>query len=322
MKLHKKKVWILLVCMVIFTIITSVLCSFSPPVPSRNMFAISPETITTIDGENMLSMAYYQWKFGSFNNFKPVAAATSGGYIRLYLVVNDGTETYGFTDETTYSITSTASGEYNVMRMWLTPEGYGIQYIQTSTTINIDKLIFYADTNDTLVLNEAFDFATGVNGNDTIAEAAAEWYEAYRIISNYEMDIAEAESQGFLDGLDTGMDLGYQFGYESGVVSGREEGYAHGYQAGEANGYEEGYSLGYDDGYAAAEPGNGEVVTEIVYRDSVELNIPLIFNGMADAANGIFKSVDFNIFGINILGVLLSITILVILVFIFKKFKS
>lgn len=339
MKLYKKKVRILLAGLVILTIITSVLCSFAPPTIGWTPYNVY--ALTETDVENIMAVADFQYQYGSFNSFVPVACHLSNSTVRLYLVPSNANWTFTETSGT-YTLTT---GSSNIMRTTLTREGFGMQYTGSTATIPEEHLLFYRSESGTLVKGEAFSYATGAD-NDVIADCAAAWFDTWNIVNGYETAIEEAESVGFesgydvgyaggleegesigyqdgyVDGFDTGMDYGYQFGYQDGVATGRSEGYSQGYLAGEAVGYESGYADGYDDGYAAAEPGAGEVVTEIVYRDAVDLDIPLIFDSMADATNGIFKSVDFNIFGINILGVLLSITILVILVFIFKKFKS
>lgn len=162
------------------------------------------------------------------------------------------------------------------------------------------------------------------NDDDVIADCAATWYETFKVVDGYESALEEAESNGLFDGYNSGFADGLDQGYEDGFSNGFDNGYRDGEYNGYAEGVSEGYSEGYRDGYVAggSGSGSGEVETEIVYRDSVYLDIPLIFDGVSGAVNGIFSAVDFSIFGINILGVLLSITILVILSFLIKKFKS
>lgn len=342
MKLHKKKVRILLSCIVILTIVTSVLCSFAPPVVGWTQYNVT--SLTEIDVDNLMAVVDFQERYGSFNSYIPVACQLHTNYVRIYCVPRDSTWTFTASNGT-YTLSSSLNGNTYIMRSNFTETGFGMQYTGSTATIPANQLLFYRNQEGELIRNTAFTYSTGVD-NDVIVDCAATWYEVFKVVDGYESAIVEAESRGYeggfnvgyadgleegesigyqdgyVDGFDTGMDYGYQFGYQDGVATGRAEGYSHGYQAGEAVGYESGYADGYDDGYAAAEPGDGEVVTEIIYRDAVDLDIPLIFDGLADATNGIFKSVDFDLFGINILGVLLSLTILTILVFILKRFKS
>lgn len=170
--------------------------------------------------------------------------------------------------------------------------------------------------------------------SDAFAEGQSEGYEVgldQGYNQGYDSGYLDGESRGYddgyHDGFDTGYDYGYQFGYEdgydTGIQTGRDEGYLHGEVDGYERGYEEGYTDGYDDGLSDAEPGSGEVVTEIVYRDAVDLDVGKVISGVGSIPKSIIDtSFDINILGFNIAGVLGALIIVVVVAFVVRKLKT
>lgn len=339
MKLHKKKVRILLSGLVILTILTSVLCSFAPPVVGWTQYNVT--SLTEIDVENLMAVANFQEIYGSFNSYIPVACQIHTNYVRIYCVPRNSTWT--FTESNgTYTLSSNLNGNTYIMRSNFTETGFGMQYTGGIATIPANQLIFYRSENGTLVKGEAFSYATGAD-NDVIADCAAAWFETWNVVDGYETAIDEAESvgfesgydvgyadgldQGFADGLEegesrgyeSGFDNGYSSGYRQGEFDGISSGYELGYADGESNGYESGYYRGYAEGYidgydtGKAEGGDGEVVTEIVYRDPVEINVGEVISGISSMPQNLIGSAfGFELFGINIAGLLTTLIVLAV----------
>lgn len=102
--------------------------------------------------------------------------------------------------------------------------------------------------------------------------------------------------------------IGYNDGYSSGYSSGYDSGTGAGYNTGYAEGNKQGYSTGYNDGY------------EIGFGQTNYLRTTVF--AIADTPIRVFKQIfDFNILGINIAGIVLSIMSLFVIIWLVKKVK-
>lgn len=103
---------------------------------------------------------------------------------------------------------------------------------------------------------------------------------------------------GSVDGYDAGYDAGYSDGYSVGNSDGNSTGYDDGYQAGEIVGYDRGYSDG--------------------INDSNQYTFNNLIGAVIDAPVSAFTSLlNFELLGINILGLitgLLSVAVIVLIV--------
>lgn len=120
--------------------------------------------------------------------------------------------------------------------------------------------------------------------------------------SGYETGRAEAQSEA------------YQQGYNSGYESGKAEGGTEKYQEGYEYGYLVGQDAGYKKGYAAGqEAGDG----------GVQLDIPSVISAVPIAVkNFVNTSFGFEVFGINVAGLLSVIMIIALLVYLVRRFKG
>lgn len=313
MILCKKKMAILSTVCALMVCMIFVLCSFTPPTVSTTRY--NPGRMPTLsEAELLVSIVDLQYNCGSFNSLVPVVLYYSpvGNCYYLYLIRKNSNFTLSFTNDG-----SGWSLWYGNIMFLLEFTLTGFSMLSTATTFNgeTQNLIAYRlDRLSPFIVNPSNVWSSGNNSDDVFIDAHSIWYDYYSFISS---DLGNSGyDEGFADGYDSGILDGYSTGYFDGYETGYRNGYYQGDIDGYESGFEDGYESGYDDGYATAER-----ETEIVYVEPVELNIPAIFDGMASGVNGIFKFVNWDIFGINILGVLLSITIAAILVFVFKRLR-
>lgn len=120
--------------------------------------------------------------------------------------------------------------------------------------------------------------------------------------SGYETGRAEAQSEA------------YQQGYNSGYESGKAEGATEKYQEGYEYGYLVGQDAGYKKGYAAGQEAGG---------GGVQLDIPAVISAVPVAVkNFVNTSFGFEVFGINVAGLLSVIMIIALLVYLVRRFKG
>lgn len=120
--------------------------------------------------------------------------------------------------------------------------------------------------------------------------------------SGYETGRAEAQSEA------------YQQGYNSGYESGKAEAGTEKYQEGYEYGYLVGQDAGYKKGYAAGQQAGG---------GDVQLDIPAIITAVPSAVkNFVNTSFGFEVFGINVAGLLSVIMIIALLVYLVRRFKG
>lgn len=143
-------------------------------------------------------------------------------------------------------------------------------------------------------------------------------------INGYMVGHAEGES----DGKNIGYQDGYSKGYESGNVDGYQSGHADGYQTGYNAGNEAGYNNGYKSGYDFASQKIGPEQYSVGYEEGytvghsdgyregfnfamlnppegMKLDIPAIINSIPSSVQSfIISAFGFELFGINIAGLL------------------
>lgn len=137
-------------------------------------------------------------------------------------------------------------------------------------------------------------------------------------IDGYMVGHAEGESQG--------KNIGYQDGYSKGYESGNEAGYNNGYKTGYdfasqkigpeqySVGYEEGYTVGHSDGYR-----EGFNFAMLNPPEGMKLDIPAIINSIPSSVQSfIISAFGFELFGINIAGLLGCLVAIVIVYLVIK----
>ena len=152
---------------------------------------------------------------------------------------------------------------------------------------------------------------------DPVRNKAISWIEARDVKRDGLSGITdEAYNAGFEAGQTNGYNSGYrdgkQEGYNSGYESGKAEGGTEKYQEGYEYGYLVGQDAGYKKGYAAGQDAGG-----------VQLDIPSIISAVPVAVkNFINTSFGFEVFGINVAGLLSVIMIIALLVYLVRRFKG
>lgn len=117
---------------------------------------------------------------------------------------------------------------------------------------------------------------------------------------------------GQINGYNNGYRVGKQEGYNSGYESGKAEGSTEKYQEGYEYGYLVGQDVGYKKGYAAGQEAVG-----------VQLDIPAVISSVPGAVkNFVNTSFGFEVFGINVAGLLSVIMIIALLVYLVRRFKG
>lgn len=120
------------------------------------------------------------------------------------------------------------------------------------------------------------------------------------------------------------VDDGYNEGYQAGLEKGAYEGYL--------RGKDEGEDIGFDNGKQYAEDNLKPIWEERAFdegvlkgaRDSgLVIDVPNVITSIFQGTNTIMgESFDFEIFGINILGALISILVVFVVIFIVKKLRA
>lgn len=131
---------------------------------------------------------------------------------------------------------------------------------------------------------------------------------------------------GHQEGESQGKNIGYQDGYSKGYESGNEAGYNNGYKSGYdfasqkigpeqySIGYEEGYTVGHSDGYR-----EGFNFAMLNPPEGMKLDIPAIINSIPSSVQSfIISAFGFELFGVNIAG-LLGCLIAVVIVYLVIK---
>lgn len=307
MKLSKKRISILVVICVTLIVSIFTLCSFSPPdfVPTTSLAFSS---LSVFDVENLRSIANLQSSMGYFGAYFPVfCRIRSSGVLSLTCLLKGST--YTFTD-TGSRWEFTTTGQIAVFEF--TADGFSFASTSSYNPADSELLFFRTSESLGMLMNPDFLYSGSDNGDDNISDCLNYWIQFYENTINYESDVDGAFDSGYWDGLESGLDWGEQLGYQNGYRDGIGTGYRDGFLAGEADGYDSGYSDGLNDAPS-------ETVT--VYIEPAELDIPRIINAIGAVPRQVLHGVDFEIFGVPILGVLLSILVLTISIFVIRKIK-
>lgn len=165
----------------------------------------------------------------------------------------------------------------------------------------------------------------GVSNSDYISKVVPvrsmvnSWIEARDVKRDGLSGITdEAYNSGFEAGQTNGYNSGYrvgkQEGYNSGYESGKAEACTEKYQEGYEYGYLVGQDAGYKNGYAAGQEAGG---------GGVQLDIPAVISAVPVAVkNFVNTSFGFEVFGINVAGLLSVIMIIALLVYLVRRFKG
>ena len=157
-------------------------------------------------------------------------------------------------------------------------------------------------------------------------------------IHGYMVGHEEGESQGKNIGYQDGYSKGYESGNVDGYQSGHADGYQTGYNAGNEAGYNNGYKIGYDFASQKIGPEQYSVGYEEGYTvghsdgyregfnfamlnppEGIKLDIPAIINSVPSSVQSfIISAFGFELFGINIAG-LLGCLIAVVIVYLVIK---
>lgn len=148
--------------------------------------------------------------------------------------------------------------------------------------------------------------------------------------SIYQAGYNAGEIHGYMvgheEGESQGKKIGFQEGYETGYNAGNEAGYDNGYKSGYdfasqkigpeqySVGYEEGYTVGHSDGYR-----QGFNFAMLNPPEGMKLDIPAIINSIPSSVQSfIISAFGFELFGINIAGLLGCLIAIVIVYLVIK----
>lgn len=122
---------------------------------------------------------------------------------------------------------------------------------------------------------------------------------------------SEGYEAGYEDGKEDGYDEGKSDGYDEGVEAGSTSGYQNGYAAGSADGYDRGYEKGDKAGY---DRGYSEGVLKA--DQGAQIDIAGVISAVPTAARTFLDTAfNFELFGINIAGLMTTLIIAAIAVF-------
>lgn len=164
-------------------------------------------------------------------------------------------------------------------------------------------------------------YITTINGNRydaTISDVGeVSFGSASGVVRRMYISMTQSLTAGFPTSIVAGNNT-YYLGYESGKDAGLTEGYR--------NGYNEGYEDGFDNGVDSIADLTEYEAYQKGYDQALEDNPPglgfdRVLTGIADTQiNTITSLLNFEIFGVNLLGFFGGVLTLIIAIFIFKKF--
>ena len=180
--------------------------------------------------------------------------------------------------------------------------------------------------------------AGGGDGTCTISpeEESSIYHAGYNAgeINGYMTGYAKGEKEGQTIGYGNGFEAGYDTGYESGLIDGYEPGYNAGNEAGYNDGYKKGYdfasakigpeqySVGYEEGYTVGHSDGyreGFNFAMLNPPEGMKLDIPAIINSIPSSVQSfIISAFGFELFGINIAGLLGCLIAIVIVYLVIK----
>lgn len=208
-------------------------------------------------------------------------------------------------------------------------ELHQIQYSDWST-MSSPSLVSLSDTYGTNSITQqgVLDFVNVVNTRYILLSTVIAPSTSMGDFTSYPNAIYHnGYTDGYTDGSDMGSGEAYQNGYTDGYETGYSEGYTDGYETGYSDGFAEGsvtppeelesiYDDGYYDGYESGYVGG--------QRDgSALLDIGGIISAIPTAAKGIINNVfGFELFGINVAGLLSALLVVGIIAFVVKWLMS
>lgn len=312
-----KKIAIAL-CAIVLVIVAGVLPSFAealqlPAFPNQN---ITLSSVTYQDADYLVNITSTMKSVGALNSLRPVLIArlSASGAIVLYCCDKQ------YAPSTDLSLESI---QYSIAlyQFYLTAGGFSFGLyrapgasIQTSTVI-----AKFEGSNNTPTINESYAFSSG-SANSAIVSVRGYWADYSARLS---ADPQEAYNSGYAIGYSAGETAGYNSGYDEGYFWGEDAGYNSGYQAGVTasqpnidRAYNEGYSTGRAEGYTE---GYDNGFREGATNAGLQLDVPGIFDGYFAGVRDVLGAFDINLFGINIIGVLLAFLVIAVVAFIVRK---
>lgn len=326
MKLNKKRISILVSLMCLLVLLFFTLCSFDlPSYDSTRDDALTFNGISFLDFQSIYNIVDKQFLTGQLNSFEPIALVFTDNRVALYCRALNNTSFPQFTG----SNPETLYFRNSYFRSYLTSDGFTFwQSISNITVVASSCISFRVSSSDSLsISNPDFVFINGTVVQDSISSVESYFNTFYDRLVSYD----SVYESGYYDGLESGLiwgeDLGYQEGYTEGYQEGIGTGYRDGFLAGEAEGYDTGYADGYQDGYETGyDSGYAEAERETVieYVEPFEIDIGRVISGISSVPDNIMNgSFDFELFGINVYGLLKLLIILfvvsAIVVFIIKR---
>ena len=155
--------------------------------------------------------------------------------------------------------------------------------------------------------DEGYDKGYFLGYNDGLVEGNAVGYE-----TGYTEGYDEGYEKGSFLGYNDGLVVGNASGYESGLIEGHEAGYTEGHEAG----YTEGEKYGWDNGFGAGQNDMAESTT--AFKEMVFA----IFDAPVTLIDGML---GFEIFGINMAGLvktIITLAVVALIVFVILKFAK
>lgn len=293
-----KKVFAL--CAVVLVLAVGILPAFASelPLPTYPQSNINLSSVTRQDANNIVSIVTDMRRVGTLNSLRPLfVRRLTTGTIALYCCQQIYNPAVDLTGE------NVNIGNLSVYQFYLTREGFSFNSYIGQVVVPSNQVIASFSSSGASI-NTAYSFGDG-DANVTIIEAKAYWEQ-------YALRLATDSSSALQGAYNSGFEAGYNSGYADGTDEGYDiaydDGYADGESAGRATGYSDGYTVGYTEGYDAGAGASGMV-----------LDVPAIFDGIFSGANSILKGIDIELFGINVLGVLIAILVIAIVAFVVRK---
>lgn len=349
MKLNKKRISILVSFMCLLILLVFPLCSFDlPDYPDQasEMTTLSGY-LTTSEIDTIKQILDYQDLAGQFNSLVPIAIGHSpDSTVFCLFALPSATLTYSTTgqaSQTTFIFELSGTQQNAFIRIGFSSEGFAIYNVVSASSISYrrDTLLYYRTSmTGSLIKNSRYDSVSSSTVRSEISDVFNYWNGYISRLSGsgsgasseeLESAYVDGYGDGYFDGKDVGYGLGFESGYIEGVTDGFNTGYIEGNQDGFDIGFSEGYDTGYSDGYydgfmTGYDSGYSEAERETVieYVEPIEIDIGRVISGISSVPDNIMNgSFDFELFGINVYGLLKLLIILfvvsAIVVFIIKR---
>lgn len=291
-------------CAVVLVLAVGILPAFASelPLPTYPQNNVNLSSVTRQDANNIVNIVTDMRRVGTLNSLRPLfVRRLTTGTIALYCCQQIYNPAVDLTGE------NVNIGNLSVYQFYLTREGFSFSsYIGQVVVPSNQVIASFSSTGASI--NTSYSFGDG-EPNAAVIEAKAYWEQyALRLAT----DTSSALQGAYNSGFEAGYNSGYADGTEEGYDIAYEDGYADGETAGHATGYSDGYTVGYTTGYDTG-------YAEGALTTGMQLDVPAIFDGIFSGANSILKGVDIELFGINVLGVLIAILVIAIVAFVVRK---